>query len=205
MNMHKPITIEFTGTPNSGKTTLLKVLPEILNTMHLSSEVMIEDAELVPKCIPKKTWARNVWITHGQFQSLIQSKYSNADIVFFDRGFYDAVFWANFLATQNTCTKEESESLLRILNEMDSHFSLKPDFLFVFDVSSEESMRRRLAQSNEPVTMSNTDFLEKFKASLNNFCETVTTPIYRIDTTHLDMIEMQTTVLSKVLEILKKA
>lgn len=50
----RPITIEFTGPPNSGKTTLIHNLAKSLQEKGFSVKVMQEDAELVPKEIPKK-------------------------------------------------------------------------------------------------------------------------------------------------------
>lgn len=51
----RPITIEFTGPPNSGKTTLIHNLAKSLQEKGFSVKVMQEDAELVPKEIPKKS------------------------------------------------------------------------------------------------------------------------------------------------------
>lgn len=96
----RPLTIEFTGLPNSGKTTLIHNLESSLLAQGINVQIMQEDAELVPKEIPKKTWIRNVWITFGQLQSLLEIPYSQADIILFDRGYCDALFWANFLFKQ---------------------------------------------------------------------------------------------------------
>lgn len=88
----RPLTIEFTGLPNSGKTTLIHNLESSLLVQGINVQIMQEDAELVPKEIPKKTWIRNVWITFGQLQSLLEIPYSQADIILFDRGYCDALF-----------------------------------------------------------------------------------------------------------------
>ena len=141
----RPLVLEFTGLPNSGKTTLIHMLAEKLQKDGYKVKIMQEDAELVPKCIPKKTWIRNVWITFGQFQSLLEIPYLDVDIVFLDRGFYDALFWANFLLKQNICSKKESDSLKRIIYELDTNFGIKPDYLFILDSSVEESLKRRYA------------------------------------------------------------
>lgn len=204
--MSKPTIIEYTGTPNAGKTTLLKIFPEVLATKGINAVVMQEDAEIVPKCIPKKTWIRNVWITLGQIQSLLESKYRDNDIIFLDRGYYDALFWASFLVKQKVCTKEESESLIRILEEIDTFFHVKPDYLYVFDVSAEESIKRRLAQSNEPTTMTNTSFLNEYRQELQEFIAKVKGEVKLefIDTTNMDVLQMQSVVIDKINKVIIK-
>lgn len=96
---------------------------------------MQEDAELVPKEIPKKTWARNAWITFGQLQSLIEIPYSDNQIILLDRGYCDALFWSRFLRLQNACSWEQSDSLYGILQEMNTQFNLLPDWLLYIRVS----------------------------------------------------------------------
>lgn len=207
MNIRKPLIIEFTGPPNSGKTTLIKFLRDLLESMEYRVEIKQEDAELVPKSIPKKTWARNVWITHGQLQSLIETKFSDADVILLDRGFYDSMFWAQFLRVQNVCSDEDSKSLLKILNEMDKQFDLKPDYLFVIDVSTQISLKRRYAaSSSEPVVLSTNEFIDLYKKELEKFYKTIRddTLIYRLDTSSLSLIDMQELVLDKIMGILKE-
>ena len=204
MTMRKPIIIEFTGPPNSGKSTLISFLQEFLPTKGYKVEKKQEDAELVPKCIPKKTWARNVWITHGQLQSLIETKFSTAEVIFLDRGFYDAMFWAEFLRVQKVCSDEDSASLLKILEEMDKQFQLKPDYLFVVDVSTEVSLKRRYAMSNgEPIVLSTNDFIDLYKKELEKFYKKVDKPIIRMDTSLLSIPDMENAVLDKIMEIIE--
>jgi len=205
MIIRKPLVIEFTGPPNSGKTTLIKFLRDLLESMGYRVEIKQEDAELVPSCIPKKTWARNMWITQGQLQSLIETKFSNADVILIDRGFYDSMFWAEFLRVQNVCSDKDSSSLLKILNEMDKQFDLKPDYLFVIDVSTTVSLKRRYAASNgEPIILSTDSFINLYKEELEKFYKKVDTPIFRLDTSLLSLIEMQEIVLDEIIGILKE-
>lgn len=204
MNIRKPLIIEFTGPPNSGKTTLINFLRNLLESMEYYVEVKQEDAELVPSCIPKKTWARNVWITYGQLQSLIETKFSKADIILLDRGFYDSLFWADFLKVQHVCTPEDSTSLLKILNEMDTQFNLKPDYLFVIDVSTTVSLKRRYAACNgEQIVLSTNEFIDFYKDELEKFYKKIHVPMFRLDTSSLSLIEMQEIVLNEILKILK--
>ena len=198
----RPITIEFTGPPNSGKTTLIHSLAKALQEKGFKVKVMQEDAELVPKEIPKKTWARNAWITFGQLQSLIEIPYSDAEIILLDLGYCDALFWSRFLRLQNACSQEQSDSLYRILQEMNTQFNLLPDWLFVIDVSVEESLKRRYALGGE-IVLSNTDFISLYKSELDEFYKGITSFQWYLDTTDLEVSEVHNLALSKVLDIMK--
>ena len=186
----KPIVIEFTGTPNSGKTTLIHKLSDFLSGNGYNVVVTQEDAEIVPKEIPKKTWIRNVWIALNQLQTLLEAQYSTADIILLDRGYYDAIFWAKFLQVQGICSQLESAFLITILEELNHEFSFQPDYLFVLDVSVEESLKRRAAQSNEPTTISNDSFLISYKKGLASFCKRYTSDsFFYLDNSDLSIDE----------------
>lgn len=198
----RPITIEFTGPPNSGKTTLIHNLANSLQDKGFSVKVMQEDAELVPKEIPKKTWARNAWITFGQLQSLIEIPYSDAQIILLDRGYCDALFWSRFLRLQGACSQEQSNSLYGILQEMNTQFNLLPDWLFIIDVSVEESIRRRYALGGE-IILTNKDFISLYKSELDEFYKGITSFQWYLNTTDLKVSEVHKLTLSKVLDIMK--
>lgn len=201
MIRRQPLAIEFTGLPNSGKTTLIHNLAIDLQKKGFKVQVMQEDAELVPKEIPKKTWIRNVWITFGQLQSLLELPYSQADIILLDRGYCDALFWANFLYTQEVCSKQQSESLLKILHEMNNQFALLPNYLFVIDVSVTESLKRRYALGDTPV-LTNQEFLELYKEELEKFYQNITCAMWYLDTSSMSIDEVRFTALNKIMEVL---
>lgn len=194
----RPLTIEFTGLPNSGKTTLINDLYNLLKRNNISVKVMQEDAELVPKEIPKKTWIRNTWITFGQLQSLLEIPYAKEDVILLDRGYYDALFWAKFLYSQSLCSKEQSDSLLRILHEMNDNFNLLPDYLFVIDVSIEKSLERRYSSGGEPPVITNKDFLSFYKNELDSFYKGITSPMWYLDTSDLSVKEVRDLVFSEL-------
>lgn len=158
-------------------------------------------AELVPKEIPKKTWIRNVWITFGQLQSLLEIPYSKADIILLDRGYCDALFWADFLYKQDVCSEEQSTSLLKILHEINNQFALLPNYLFVIDVSVAESLKRRYALGGQPV-LTNQEFLGLYKKELEKFYKNITCAMWYLDTSNMTIDEVKITALNKIMEIL---
>ena len=195
---NRALIVEFTGTPNAGKTTLIRHLKDSLSRKGIIVETIKEDAEIVPKQIPKKTWDRNVWITFSQLRSLAYAKYSNANIVLLDRGYYDALFWADFLKFQNICSSEESESLKRILMEANYNLGLRSDYLILIDVSTEESIRRHGGTG----IYTKNDFIDAYKKTMNDFfAKFPTQKIFKIDTTNMSVSEALYILVRKIEEI----
>ena len=65
----RPIMVEFTGTPEAGKTTVIERLQKQLEEQGFKVTVIQESAELVPPEFPKGSWDANVWmrtITHSK-------------------------------------------------------------------------------------------------------------------------------------------
>lgn len=202
--------IEFTGLPNSGKTTLIRRLKEELPKKYgITVQVQREDAEIVPSEIPKKTWDRNVWITFGQLQSIVQAYHSNADIVLLDRGMFDAMFWSKFLLSENTANYEQSRALQDILILMNKKLEFHPDYLFLINVSVQESICRR-AQIEGPSVYSKPDFLnnyqEKFFEVFKSYIEgsgkkNSPIPSFYYDTTNMSTNEVFEKVEKQIIKI----
>ena len=205
MNMRKlPITIEFTGLPNSGKTTLIHNLKTKLELDGLKVKIMQEDAEIAPKQIPKGTFIRNLWITLGQLQSLLEVPYlkEDYDIILIDRGYFDALFWANFLYDRKVASDGETDLLLTILDEMEKQFNLLPNHLFVIDVSVDESIKRRSNSSEKPV-LSKNDFLLDYKNISYEFYNTIVdVPYSYLDTTNMNTTEVLNDVYQKIMNLI---
>lgn len=206
--------IEFTGIPNSGKTTLIQRLREELPKKYdITVQVQREDAEIVPSEIPKKTWDRNVWITFGQLQSIVQAYHSSADIVLLDRGLFDAMFWAKFMLKQNTATSNQSEGVQNILRLMYENLDFYPDYLFLIDASVEEALRRRALMEGTSV-YSKPDFLNQYQATFfeifkdyiegNEKGKMIPASSFYYDTTKMSADEVFEEVTEKIVTICKK-
>ena len=119
-----------------------------------------------------------------------------------DRGYCDALFWSRFLRLQDACSQEQSDSLYGILQEMNTQFNLLPDWLFIIDVSVEESIKRRYALGGE-IILTNEDFISLYKSELDEFYKGITSFQWYLDTTNLQISDVYELALSKILDIMK--
>ena len=196
--MKRPLVIEFSGLPNSGKTTLLQNLEKLCNSNGINAVYIQETAELLPKCIPKGSLEQNFWINFETFQRILELKFiSNVDFIFLDRGFYNQLFWVTLY---NSKYPEYSNFVLDTMEKFDNMFNLKPDYLYVIDVTVDESLRRRMA-SSEAVTYSKKDFLLNYKSNFEKFAEKIDSKFY-IDTTNMGKDEVAKTVFDQIFSLL---
>lgn len=75
-------------------------------------------------------------------------------------------------------------------------------WLFIIDVSVEESIKRRYALGGE-IVLTNKDFISLYKSELDEFYKGITSFQWYLDTTNLSVSEVYNLTLAKVLDILK--
>lgn len=196
--MKRPIVIEFSGLPNSGKTTLLHNLKKLCECNNVSAIIMQEPAELFPSTIPKGTIAQNLWITLETLQKSLEIAYMNdVDFILLDRGFYNQLFWATMYDEKDATY---SSYVIDFMEKFDAMYHVRPDYLFIIDVDVEESIRRRMATTNNPVTFSKKDFLINYKSKFEEFYKKIDSRFY-LDSTNLSKNEVADIVFKKIITL----
>ncbi len=196
--MKRPIIIEFSGLPNSGKTTLLHNLDLLCKRDHLNALIVQEPAELIPSDIPKGSIAQNLWITLETLQRNIESIYkNNFDCILIDRGFYNQLFWATMYADKDPWY---SNFIINFMRDFEKKYKVIPDYLYVVDVGISESIKRRAANGGT-VTFSKKEFLNDYRIKFREFYENIKHRLY-IDTTNLSESEVAFTVFEQLKKLL---
>ena len=196
--MKRPIVIEFSGLPNSGKTTLLFNLKEFFKDSKIKTLIVWETAEFLPSVIPSGSIAQNLWITLETIQKNLELKFvEDFDLILLDRGLYNQLYWSTLY------TENESYSLFTrgIINVFSGMYDMWPDYLYVIDVDVDESLKRRML-NEKSVTFSKKEFLTNYKKTFKKFYEKIENVLY-IDTTHLSKDEVALEVYSKIKQIIK--
>lgn len=195
--MKRPIVIEFSGLPNSGKTTLLKNLSVLCENNGIKAKIIQEPAELLPTIIPSGSIAQNIWITLETIQKNLELIYvEDSDFILLDRGLYNQMYWST-LYTEN---KYYSEYISSVIDTFSKMYKMWPDYLYVIDVDVEESLKRRMALGKS-VTFSKEDFLKNYKKKFKEFYEKMDNVFY-LDTTNLSKDDVANEVFNQIRKIM---
>ena len=196
--MKRPIVIEFSGLPNSGKTTLLCNMKKYVKNNNVNALIMQEAAELFQNVIPKGDIAQNLWITLETLQKSLEIIFkSNVDFILLDRGFYNQLFLATMYKNEN---EKYFEYIKNFMEKFAEFYDVKPDYLYVVDVDIDESIRRRM-NTGGPVTFSKENFLKNYKAEFKKFYEKIDSPILYVDTTNMSEHEVADSVYKKIITL----
>lgn len=195
--MKRPTIIEFSGLPNSGKTTLLRRLEVKCRNNSVNAIILQEPAELLPKSIPKGVVEQNLWITLKTLSEALELSFrKEADYFLLDRGYYNQLFWATMYVDTNP---EYAKYVRQLVEEFGERFNVKPDYLYVIDVDVEEALKRRAA-SGEPVTFSKEDFLRNYRKKFAAFVEGISQKLY-LDTTNMGKDEVAEVVYNQIITL----
>lgn len=136
--MRKPFMVEFTGTPEAGKTTTIKNVSNKLKDQGYSVAVLHESAESLPDEIPKGTWDANLWMHYQTLSGIVRARYFQTDIVLIDRGLVDSSFYGKKFLWKGECSEEQYKKFREQFID-----DLFPNFLIALTVSPRVAIRRR--------------------------------------------------------------
>ena len=191
----RPIMIEFTGTPEAGKTTVIHNLQKILEEQHnLKVAIIQESAELQPKEFTKGSWDANFWMRYITCANVLHSLYLPCDIVIIDRGVIDLQFFGVKFFKNKGCSTEEYISYMNMFPS-----KLYPDYLIALCCNPETALSRR----GGPGRIVNFDFIKEYNELLHSFYETITIPKSLIDTSDKTVDEVVSQIHDIIYQLLK--
>lgn len=201
--MNKPFLVEFTGTPEAGKTSTIIALNEILKSEGLKIGIVQEAASRIYENLPRGTNNYSIWTFVTTVKEIVEQMNKNYDIVLVDRGVLDRTFWNLFSYNKKDLSLHEKQ--IRDEFMLSNFIPYKSDLLFAFKIPSDESIKRK-GKEGSWVNKENIDLynyaLEQF---ISNFKKlNVKTKLSIIDTYNVPKEEITQKVKKIILDNIAK-
>lgn len=172
------IVVEFSGTPDAGKTTVLNSLYSEFKKQGKHVILLGEaNGEKLPPHNLRGTLAYNEWVGRNACNGIMEALKKNPDLLLVDRGLLDFRFW-NYFYEQNGKTTHDEVQALQAKPEFNDK-ALVPDLFLAVTVSLEEAIRRN------PSLAQKADWVENHNALFDSFYRSYKGPKSTLDTTQL--------------------
>ena len=181
MREKKPFMVEFTGTPEAGKTTAIKVVSNMLENAGHSVMILEESAEKLPNEIPKGTFDANLWMHFVTQAGIFKATYSQAEVVLIDRGIIDSKFYAWKFFYEKKASLEEYKYFKKTCLS-----NVNPDLLLGLIVSPTTALRRRGAEGK----IVKEEYIKEYNKYFCNFFDDVNLRKSLIRTDELEISAM---------------
>lgn len=196
MIKRKPFIVEFTGTPEAGKTTVIKLVYKELANSGYKVKVYPESAENSPKFFPKECIEAKFWINFDTSKHVLEAHFqSEYDIIIFDRGAVDRIFFTYLDSIYNPDIVSKFYFFETILKDY------PPDLLIAFYVSPDESIKRRGGEGR----LVTKNFVSNYNNLFNSYIASLTINKVFIDTTNKSIEEVLKFTVHSILENKEKS
>ncbi len=169
----KPFMVEFSGTPEAGKTTTINTVANIMRNANYRVIVLRESAESLPDEIAKGTFQANMWMHFITQAGLLKAVHADADIALIDRGIVDSEFYGQKFLLEGGCSKDEYEEFEKTFLQC-----LKPDLFITLMVTPEEAIKRRGGEGR----LVNREYVRKYNEAYLKYFRKVQYPKELINT-----------------------
>ena len=138
----RPIVIEFSGTPKSGKSSCISSLDIFLRRNNFRTKVLTERASVCP-IENKFDPLFNVWnacASLNQLSEIVSSRPREFDVIIMDRGFFDALCWFQWQKRSGFLGEDDFQRFTSFFTA--ERFRMMIDLVIHFDALPETSMNR---------------------------------------------------------------
>ncbi len=204
----RPIVIEFSGSPKSGKTSCINSLQLFLRRNGFKVEIIQERANVCP-VYNKQSPMFNLWtgcMSLVGMLSILEREEVNCDVLLMDRGIFDAFCWFDWLAERKLMENDQRETFERFFLIED--LIKKVDIVFAFCVDPNISLEREYTTllTDKLGTIMNIQVLSEY---LNSIKRTIVSKhdyfhsIFKIDTSQKNQDEVGKEVTDITLDTLR--
>ena len=189
--MRRPFMVEFTGTPEAGKTTAIRNVANKLITAGYRVVTLQESAERLPSEIPKGSWSANVWMHLQTTAEILRASYVDADIILLDRGLIDSDFYGKKFLWENEIVERQYQQFKKQFID-----ELLPDFLVACTVSPETAIKRRGGAGR----LVNERYIRRYNELFRRYYSEIICRKAIIDTGSLSVYEMNDQIFKIIME-----
>lgn len=199
----KPLIVEFTGLPKSGKTTVLNNLSLFLRRNGISNIIITERASECP-IKDKHSPEFNIWTGCMTLVNILNlSQTNNYDVIIVDRGIFDSLIWLNLMKERRKIISDE----LKIFENffLLDRWRKKIDLIVLMTCNIEIALQREFKDLLTDIegSIMNREFLKKFydtvKSTKNKYQNLFNELIITIDTSSTTTVEGVEKVIDAVL------
>lgn len=177
---HKPVVIEFAGSPKAGKSTTIDILSHFFKRMGFQVWASTEGAsKRTPYHLKRDLIAFNTWTLNYAISELLVA-YFNVDhqnLIILDRGPYDSIAWLGLLKNQIEDGKKLTNKEFKILRDfaVNTRWSELFSRVYLFECSVKVSLAREneAKLTHDPGTAMNRSLLSallrEYKALKQDF------------------------------------
>lgn len=158
----RPVFVEFSGSPKSGKSTCIDIVGHFFKRLGFNTLAPTEGAsKRTPYFLKDNFVAFNTWSACYALNHVLEGLYSSDryDIAILDRGLFDALVWFEVLQNRGDLTEEERDKVQSFL--LIDHWRDVIDAIFLFRADPETSMERENRDKlvDDPGRAMNPEFL----------------------------------------------
>lgn len=180
---HYPFMVEFTGTPEAGKTTCIQDVSRMLEADNLKVAYIHESAEDIPKSLDRMSFDLHLYMRLNTVMSIIRNSHEiECDVLLIDRGILDGIFFTKKLLEDKPYLKQECNGLITMLESLDF---LLPSVSLLLSCSPEVAIKRKGGEGR----IVTREFIENYNKLLQNTRFSPQVICYRIDTSYLTTTE----------------
>lgn len=189
----RTIILEISGTPNSGKTTVLNKLSSLFSRKKIAHKILKESAS---ECkIPNKlSPAFNYWTGSRTMTKLWEALALTPHLIICERGLFDAICWLDFHQRRDSIPNVQFETIKNYyLNEDIYKYNR---YVLEMVCSPETAVKREynINDFNAGGTIVNTDIISQFNNAIIDCTNTFEHDFSQIDTLDTDSMDMNQTV-----------
>ena len=141
--MERPVFVEFSGTPKSGKSTCIDIVSHFFHRVGFNVLAPTEGASKRTPYFLKDDWvAFNTWSASYALTHILEGLYHSDkyQLAILDRGLFDALAWFQLLESNNEISGEVRETIQNFL--LVENWRSKIDSVFLFTADPNTSMDR---------------------------------------------------------------